>query len=67
MTKYVKWIEPYDADANGCMEIRMTVEDVIKCQRARVAQVKPEFVYESDEQALFDFIAVHWASVVEED
>jgi hypothetical protein len=66
MTRYVKWIEPYDAEANGCVELRMTVEDVIKCQRARVAQYRPDFQYESDQQAIDDFCTVHWGTIVEE-
>ena len=65
MTKYVKWVEPYDSDANGCVELRMTVEDVIKCQRAHVALVRPDFKYESDEQALQDFITVHWGEIID--
>ena len=41
--------------------------EAIRLQRDTVARVRPDFVYESDEQALEDYIVVHWASVINED
>jgi hypothetical protein len=67
MAKYVKWIEPYSVEADVCVELRVTVEDAIKSQRVHVAKYRPDFTYESDDQALQDFITVHWGIVVEGD
>jgi hypothetical protein len=39
----------------------LTEQEAIEHQKALVAKVRPEFKYESDQQALEDFIAVNWA------
>jgi len=48
-------------DNDETITIRVTAAEAIAQQRALVASVRPDFSYESDEQALEDFITVNWA------
>lgn len=63
MTRYVEFDEPFCFKENGPYTISQTVRiaaaDVIAWQRWREPR------YESDEQALEDFLTVHWARIVE--
>lgn len=43
------------------ISVTLTAADAIAHQRAHAAEVRPDFQYEDDEQALDDFIAIHWA------
>jgi hypothetical protein len=38
-----------------------TEKEAIEHQKALVAKVRPEFKYETDQQALEDFVNVNWA------
>lgn len=62
--KYVEWIEPYDNETDTTLICRLTVEDAIKAQRHH-AFAQKGFVYETEQQALDDFVTVHWAKIVE--
>jgi hypothetical protein len=65
MTKYVEWIEPFDASGSIALICRLTVEDAIKWQQGAPERAGNKvFKYESDEQALEDFVTVHWARIV---
>jgi hypothetical protein len=44
---------------------RCTIEKAVAAQKEAAARVHPNFKYESDEQALSDFLVVHWADVEE--
>ena len=65
MKKIVEWIEP--GPYGSCIVRELTVEEAIGKQRTAAASVRPGFVYESDEQALDDFVTVHWAWIKEID
>ena len=61
--RWVEWDEPHsDKGGNDYLPIvcRAKVEDVIKFQRRREPR------YETDEDALDDFVVVYWARIVEE-
>ena len=60
----IEWIEPYDADADTTLICRMTTEDAIKAQKKAAAA--KNYTYQSDQAALDDFMAVHWAQLVNE-
>jgi hypothetical protein len=66
VTSYVEWIEPFDTSGSIPLICRLTVEDAIKFQLGAPERAgNTVFKYESDEQALDDFMAVHWARIVE--
>jgi hypothetical protein len=56
--KYIEWLEPYDKEGTPVI-CRMKYEDVAKVQRAKDKR------YVSDEQAVDDFIVIHWAQIKE--
>jgi hypothetical protein len=60
MAKYVEYEEPaYDRDGIVINQtIRLKVEDA-----ARLMQLTYPGTYETDEEALDDFIVVHWATI----
>lgn len=57
--KRVKWIEQGLRDE--CVTKTLSIDEAIAQQKAAAAAVRPDFVYETDDQALGDFLAVHWA------
>lgn len=62
MTKYVEWDEPYDGEQDPPhVLLRMTIEDAVRAMRRKDKYNQ----YQSDEQALDDFIVIHWARIVE--
>jgi hypothetical protein len=63
-TQLIEWYEPYDAEGKLNLICRMTKEDAIQAQYKARDQVRPGFVYESDQQALDDFMVIHWAREV---
>ena len=62
MTKYVVFSEMSE-DGQGGMIVRIPVEEAIM-QMMSNAELH-DHTYESEEQALQDFIAVNWATVEE--
>ena len=58
MTKYVEWVEPY-SDGAETLFLRMSFADIASARR------RAEPRYESDEQAVEDFLIVHWGKIVE--
>jgi hypothetical protein len=62
----IRYIEPAE-NPDGYAEVTVSREEAIRLQRDTVARVRPDFVYESDEQALEDYIVVNWADVINED
>ena len=65
MTTYVEWVEPYHNHWEITVTLRLTKEDAIKVQRLMVAAIYPDYNYKSDDDAFRDFIAIHWAHLVE--
>jgi hypothetical protein len=59
--RYLEYCEPYE-DSNKV--IRVTAEEAIK--RAKETANHRGYTYSNDEDALQDFIAVNWASWVDE-
>ena len=55
--RYLLYNEQHE---DGDRQIRVSVEKAVATQRARAYSVR-QYVYESDEEALLDFIAVNWA------
>ena len=67
MTAYVEWVDPFDREAKYAVIFRMTVSDVIAYQHGRDDHREKGYVYESDADALDDFVVTHWASIIEVD
>ena len=63
---WIEWIEPFGPNAEPCY-IRVKREVAIAHQKEKVKQFRPEFKYESDEDALYDFMVINWATEIEED
>jgi hypothetical protein len=62
--KRVEWVEPYDNNHPSIvLTCSLSVEDAIKAQKNSAAF--KEYVYESDERALEDFVTIHWAQIKE--
>lgn len=58
----ISYCEP--GEDGEAITVTLTVAEAIERQRAAVAAsrvARPGFQYESDEQALEDFITIHWA------
>ena len=61
--RYLQYSEP---DMDGKQKIvRVSVQEAIK--RSKLVAEYADYTYESDEEALQDFIAVHWASWIDEE
>jgi hypothetical protein len=59
----VRYIQPADNE-DGFEEVIVTINEAIRLQREYVAKVRPDFVYKDDEQALQDYLTVHWAEII---
>lgn len=59
----VRYIQPADNE-DGFEEIIVSVKEAIQIQKATAAKVNPNFTYENDEQALQDYLTVHWAEII---
>ena len=58
--KYVRYEDPW---SNGPVDV--LVEDAIAQQKKTAKELNPTFVYKSDDDALGDYMAVHWAQIIE--
>lgn len=56
--QWVEWVEPYGPNDEPCWR-RTSAQTAIKV--AKLVAAKHNHTYQSDEQALADFMAVHWA------
>ncbi len=61
----IRYIHPADNE-DGFEKVIVSTEEAIKIQREVVAKVRPDFIYKNDEEALMDYITVHWADVIED-
>ena len=55
--RYLLYNEQHE---DGDRQIRVSVDEAVATQRSKAYSVR-QYVYESDEEALLDFIAVNWA------
>ena len=55
--RYLRYNEQHE---DGDKLMRVSVEEAVATQRSRAYSVR-QYTYESDEEALLDFIAVNWA------
>jgi hypothetical protein len=67
VTKYVEWCDPWDMECKYNVVMRMKVEDVIAWQKEDAKNRYHKYFkgYETDEDALQDFMVVHWAEIKE--
>lgn len=66
--QFVCYVSPVDKGPSlppGSEIICISTKDAINRQRYTAALDRPGFVYQSDDEALDDFIAVHWATLVD--
>lgn len=63
LNDWVEWIEPFGPNSEE-VYCRVSVKTAIATQRYTGAQAKQGFVYATDQEALDDFITVHWARVI---
>ena len=62
MEVWIEWVEPFDKKANP-VYMRVSKETAIAAQKEIAKKLnKP---YSSDEEALEDFMVVHWAKIIE--
>ena len=59
----VRYIQPADND-DGFEEVIVSVSEAIQIQKATAAQVTPGFVYKDDNDALQDYLTIHWADII---
>ena len=59
----IRYIQPADNE-DGFEEVIVTREEAIRIQKQIVSRVRPDFTYESDQQALDDYITINWAEII---
>lgn len=68
--RWVEWIDPFGPNNEPAYH-RVPETTAVACARDYVAKnpdkCRKDFKYENDEQALEDFMTVHWAWFVEDD
>ena len=62
----VRYIFPTDDNDDGFDECIVSVEEAINIMKATAAKVKPDFKYKDDDEALNDYIVIHWAELIPE-
>lgn len=62
----VRSIFPTDDNDDGFDECIVSVEEAINIMKATAAKVKPDFKYKDDDEALNDYIVIHWAELIPE-
>jgi hypothetical protein len=66
MTKWVEWDEPYGPE-DVHMICRVKADEIIKHMKNLQEYKKdhPNYPYKSDQEALDDFVVIHWARTLE--
>lgn len=49
------------SECDGEVIVTITLEEAVARQRAAAASSRPDFSYASDQEALDDFMSIHWA------
>ena len=63
--EWVEWVEPFGPNSEP-VYCRVSKQTAIAAQRQSASTAKSGFIYETDIQALEDFMTVHWASLRKE-
>jgi hypothetical protein len=61
----VRYIIPTENE-DGCEEVIVSVNEAIQIQKATAAKVRPDFTYKDDDEALLDYLTIHWAQLIPE-
>lgn len=48
-------------EEDGEATVIITVREAVSKQKAAAASSRPDFIYASDQEALDDFMSIHWA------
>lgn len=70
MTRWVKWFEPLGDGSHGAIYCSAKVDEVISYMKTEYQHQfinHPNYPYKSDEDALLDFVAIHWADIYNAD
>ena len=59
----VRYIQPADNE-DGFEEVIVSIKEAIRIQRETAEKMNPDFVYDTDEDALQDYLTVHWAEII---
>lgn len=59
----VRYIIP-SSNEDGFEEVIVSVSEAIQIQKQTASQVRPGFVYKDDNDALQDYLAIHWAEII---
>lgn len=62
----VRYTFPTDENDDGFDECIVSVEEAINIMKATAAKVRPDFKYKDDDEALNDYIVIHWAELIPE-
>lgn len=65
MTKYVEWDEPWGQTKYGDEDIYLHIVCQARAKDVIAFQRKREPRYTKDDEALQDFLVVHWGRIVE--
>jgi len=49
------------SECDGEVIVTITLEEAVARQRAAAASSRPDFSYANDQEALDDFMSIHWA------
>lgn len=60
MKTWITWVEPY-GKGSETIYCFMKVEDVITAQKKDALERPRPYEYSNDQDALYDFMVVHWA------
>lgn len=69
MTKWVEWVDPLGSGSYGTIYCRARAGEIISYMKEEYQeqfQEHPNYPYKSDQEALDDFVATHWGSIVED-
>ena len=59
----VRYIQPADNE-DGFEEVIVSINEAIRIQREAAEKANPDFVYDTDEDALQDYLTIHWAEII---
>lgn len=62
----VTWFEPTSGEDSTPIERTLTEAEAINQQRETARKARPGYEYKTDEEALDDFLIVHWATLSDE-
>lgn len=69
MTKWVEYVEPLGSGKYGAQYIRIKVDEVIEYMKNEYQEQYKNhynYPYKSDQDALDDFMVIHWAKIIDD-